>query len=662
MIVLLPALAIAVAAFAVASLRLESIVATFVAGYVLLVANVGLVTWLLSPFHAVTRMGLGVAEAILLVATVAGWWLRGRPLPPFGQLRCAAREIARDPLTLVFVAGLVVVLGYELMLALEVPPNNWDSLAYHLARTAAWKQHGGIHWIANAPSGRDNEFQPLAEQEILYLFVAAGKGVLFALPQYVAQLAILVAVYGSSRRLGFDRRTAVRGAAVLATFSAVALQSTTAQNDLVAASLPVAAACLLLTRGGTAAVVAGVALGLGVGAKLTTVLAWPVLAALCLLAGRRVAVRAALGVVAGFVAVGMWSFVLNLAHTGHLLGHGQGRVEETVSPSLVTDVHTFARITYRFLDLGLLSDAQIWGLAAAGALAGFVCLVLTRRPRDGADAGIPLVTPLLVLGLAPVVAWITRQIHLPVHDPVYGFDLNRGANEDSSAFGAIGALAVIGVPACVLVRERADRRKLVLALAVPSYLLLLGLYAKYNIWLTRFMLVPVLLTAPLYALLVRRRLAALAVLVVAGWTCFYALEYDSSKPLFGGAVGRPWQLDQAGALAESPAEPTGRRAAASLLAYERAVPARACIGAVLDPDEWAYLLWGPKLQRRVVFLPSLKALETAYRDNVRYVVISTGANKPVAKQFTAPNWTVKPLATYWQLAVARHVRPGGCRG
>ncbi|MBV8396957.1 MAG: DUF2029 domain-containing protein [Actinobacteria bacterium] len=644
MIVVLPLLTIAVAAFAATSLRFD-FVATLVAGYVALVANVGVVTWVLSPFDAVTRLGLLVAELVLLVAATAVWHARGRPRPRLPSLRPFG-----DPLTLVFLAGLAVILGYELMLALEVPPNNWDSLAYHLTRAAEWKQRHGIHWIPNAPSGRDNEFQPLAEQQILYLFVAAGSGALFALPQFVAELAILVAVYGASRRLGFERAAAARGVAVLATFSAVALQSTTAQNDLVAAAFPACAACLLL---GGEGLVAGIALGMAVGAKLTTVLAWPVLAALALLAGRRVATRAAIGTTVGFVAVGLWSFVLNLMHTGHVLGHGQGRVEESVSPSLVTDVHTFLRIVYRFLDVGLLSDPQIWGLAAAGAVVAVAMLARRRFP----DAAVPLETPLAILGIAPALAWIATEIHLPVHDPIYGFDINRGANEDFSALGAIGALGVFGAP--FLARDR-DRRARVLALSFPTYLLLLGLYAKYNIWLTRFMLVPVVLAAPLNALLVRRRLVALAVLVVAGWTGFYALEYDASKPLFGGAVGRPWQLDQAGALAESPAEPTGRIAAAGLRAYDRAVPANACVGAVLDPDEWAYLLWGQHLSRRVVFLPSLKALATAYADNLRYVVVSTGINKPVAKQFTQPNWTVRPLGAYWQLAVARHVRPGGC--
>ena len=46
------------------------------------------------------------------------------------------------------------------------------------------------------PTDRINEFQPLAEQEQLFGFAATGGGALDALPQFLAQLAILVAVYG----------------------------------------------------------------------------------------------------------------------------------------------------------------------------------------------------------------------------------------------------------------------------------------------------------------------------------------------------------------------------------------------------------------------------------------------------------------------------------
>ena len=219
--------------------------------YLACVANVGLVTIVLSPFQAVTRGGLAVAETVLLVAARCGV-VAARPAAAAARAAGrAARQVVRDPVHRALPRRRGRVLAYELVLALTVPPNNWDALTYHLPRAAAWAQHGGIYWIPNAPTDRLNEFQPLAEQEMLFLFVATGSGALFALPQYVAELAILVAVYGAARRLGFDVRAAAFSAFLLGTFSLVALQATTAQNDLVAASFPAVAACLLL--GGAAA-------------------------------------------------------------------------------------------------------------------------------------------------------------------------------------------------------------------------------------------------------------------------------------------------------------------------------------------------------------------------------------------------------------------------
>ena len=130
-----------------------------------------------------------------------------------------------------------------------MPPNNWDSLTYHLARVAAW------HAARRRPLGREradraDQRVPAARRTADPLPLRRdGSTALFALPQYVAQLAILAAVYGAARRLGFEPRAAACGSALVATFSLVALEATTAQNDLVAASFPVAAAFLLLGAG-----------------------------------------------------------------------------------------------------------------------------------------------------------------------------------------------------------------------------------------------------------------------------------------------------------------------------------------------------------------------------------------------------------------------------
>jgi hypothetical protein len=182
-------------------------------------------------------------------------------------------------------------------------------------------------------------------------------------------------------------------------------------------------------------------------------------------------------------------------------------------------------------------------------------------------------------------------------------------------------------------------------------MVLLAAFAKYNVWISRFLVVPVVLTAPLFASLCRGRIAAAVLLLLGGLTLVFALTDDASKKIRS-PVGRPWTFSQVDAMSAFPAQPTGTIVARTLAAYDRAVPDDACVGAVLDPDEPAYLLWGPTLRRRVVFLSSLDALDEAYRNGLRYVVVSTGVNAPVSRAFAAAGWKVRLIGSYWQLAVA----------
>ncbi len=238
--------AAAVALLGALSLRLRSPLSTILVAYLAFVSNLGVVTLALSPLRQVDRGGLALAEGLLLLVAVAWWARQGRPGLPLDPVRAAVGAVVSDPVTLAFVVLVVGLLGYELTLGLVMPPNNWDSLTYHLARVAAWVHHGGVYWIPNAPTDRLNEFQPVAEQQLLFLFVACGSDRLYALPQYLAELAILVAVYGGARRLGYGVRQSTCASFLLATFTLIALEASTAQNDLVAASLAAVALCLLL--------------------------------------------------------------------------------------------------------------------------------------------------------------------------------------------------------------------------------------------------------------------------------------------------------------------------------------------------------------------------------------------------------------------------------
>jgi hypothetical protein len=660
--------AVATSLLLAAAARLPSLAPTLLVAYLAFTANLGLVTLALSPFQWVTRGGLAVAEALLLAGAAVLWWRRGRPGLPLASARGAARVVLASPVTAAFLALVAVVLAYELVLVLTVPPNNGDSLAYHLSRAAAWAQHGGFHWIPNAPTIRMNGFQPLAEQQILFFFVATGRGALFALPQYLAQLAILVAVYGAARRLGFDVRAAAGAMFLVATFSVVALEASTAQNDLVAASFPAVAVCLLLGRTRLEHALGGVAVGMGLGVKLTAALVVPFLAWLALARGRRVLWTALAGGVAGLLAVGIWGYVLNLAETGDPLGEGTGPVQGRTSPAYPDSVETAIYIVYSLLDVSVLPDWAIWALAAAGVATA--AWLLRRRADRGEAVGVatPFLAPLLVLGAAAVVAFVAERWGFPIDGPGSISEegrfrpLDRIANANYSAFGPVGIVALLAATVLAVVayvRRRAGAAQLALACAFPAFVLAMSLQIAWNPFLIRFLVVPAVLTAPLLAHLFRGLATTTAYCAVAGLVVVLTLTHDQGKP-FDPASGKPWGVSQVGAL-EMNRNPYQRDIAASYDAFRRAVPDDACVGAVVDNYEPSFLLFGPDLGRRVVYLTTEGPYERAIRNGLWHVVVTTGVNRHVADRFAEAGWRVQPIGDYWLLASAPGPDPGTCR-
>jgi hypothetical protein len=653
-----------------ASLRIRSFVSSVLAAYVVFVAAVTAITCALSPFRYVTRVGLEVAAVGALAAALAVWIRRGRPRFPLPST-AAVRAALSDPAVLVLLVAVAASVLYELVLVLGAPPNNWDSLVYHLTRAADWAQHGGVYWIPNAPTDRINEFQPLAEQQVLLLFVTSGRAALFALPQWLASLAAVVGVFGVSARLGFAPRTAAFAALLFGTFPLVVLESSTSQNDLVAAALPIAAAALVLGGSRAELALAGLALGLALGVKLTTAYAVPIPVALALLRSRRDALRVVAAAAVSFVLLGMWGFVLNVVHTGSLLGHGGGRIAQQASPSLVGSPTTAFRVLHDVLDLsglGLGVTDVLAALSVGFAAAAFV--VAQKRGASVTGAGLAAFAaalPLLAARLIPIVGHgvkiVGQGMHLPVTDPAttggtFFWGIDFGSSEDLSSFGVIGGPALLLISLALLAHRRGRiSTRWVIAAALPMFLVLLALTSKYNLWLSRFLLVPVALAAPLLAVLGRRRLPALAIAVVAVVELALVQVRNELKPLTGGHPA-PWNATQQQALGL-----TFRHGFAVVDTRLARLTNATCLGAVLGSDDPGFLLFGQRLQRQVEFLPSRGAVDAARARGLDTVVV--GDFTGTRHAFEAAGWTLRPLGNStdapWVIATARdRVPPNRC--
>jgi hypothetical protein len=660
-------------------LRLGSLVSTLLVAYVLYVGNLGLVGLLLSPTRDVTPHGLALAELVILTAALGMWWAKGRPGPVGVGARAAFREVVSDPVTLLFLVLVLGLLGYEGLLA-SSPPNNMDSLTYHLAKAAAWKEHGGYYWIPNSPEVEINEYQPLAEQQVMFVFAATGSGALYALPQFLSELAVLLAVYGSARGLGFGVRSGTRAACLTATFSFVALEAVTGQVDLVAAAFPVVAVSLLLSGGALEGAFAGASVAFGFGTKLTTALVFPIVLAIAVIQGRRVATWALAGGVAGFVSVGMWGYVENAVHTGHVLGLGTGPVQFRGSPAYPGSVANAFYLMYGLMDRSVLSNHTIAVLGLAGVVAAFVAACRGWRRSgargaagDAAEVAVPFFAPYLVIGGAALVAFTAARSGFPIRGPsgILGpleADLNmtytRISNEDYSALGPVGIVGLLGAAAlsvAAYLRARASISELVLASTLPVFLVLISLESRWHVFLIRFFLLPAVLTAPLLARLLRNRVVALAYLAVAALSIGLTITRDQPKPLdnpYG--HGRPWALTQVSALDTNSDTPAAR----ALADYQQVLPAHACIGALLGQSEPSYLLYGPHFEHHVFYLPPDDPLTAAYRDGVDYVVISESNYAGSAGAFEAAGWRTQGLGgsdnPYWLLATAPGAADGRC--
>jgi hypothetical protein len=462
-----------------AALRQRSPVTFLLGAWVLAVAEIVALTEILSLLDAVDRRGYAIGEAVCLAAAAAAWALRGRPLP---RVPVPDRQAIHDHPLLVGLAALVIAsIGFQIFLVLATPPNNPDSMSYHLVRTAQWYHLGAVERFPIYDE-RANAFPPNAEIQSLWTFVYLARDTIAAWPQLVARLAILLSVYGLARRAGFGRAPSLFATLVCSTLTLVVVQAVTTQNDLVIAALVSSAAYLAvdaLVSDARAGLFAGLAFGLAVGTKWTGLAAVPALLLIVLAVTRdprklsRIVAWAAVGV----VLVGASSYVRNLAATDSALGRSselQGVNSDASASGAATAV---PKIVLAFGDFSIFfhnanEDASYFG-----------------------PLGWMLVLP-LALGFG--LAWLLKHT-----------SALRGA----------------------------------LAWSIPIFVVELSLAHPYNRFEGRLLIAPVVVCSALAAWAYGRRWLAAGVSVLAGVSLVLALVFNEAKPV--GVRSKPaWELSR----------------------------------------------------------------------------------------------------------------------
>lgn len=193
------------------------------------------VTEALSIFKLISALSVAICWSVITMAGIIYLAGKREQLLQFtgglkAQLRQTYRQFTLFERLLVGAIGVLFLL--EFVQGLIYPPNNFDSLTYHLSRIVSWISH---HSVAPYPTYIPRQLYqpPLAEYFILNLNLLSHSDYFSATVQFSFQLFCLVAIVAIARQLGLNRFQQVMAFVLSATIPEVVLQSTSTQNDLV---------------------------------------------------------------------------------------------------------------------------------------------------------------------------------------------------------------------------------------------------------------------------------------------------------------------------------------------------------------------------------------------------------------------------------------------
>lgn len=204
---------------------------------------IGIGSEVLSLFEAITPPWIALLWGLVLLAIGLVGKDRRYLFSTYTRLRSGfPPKRPSDPIAWFSFAGILLVL---LVVALASPPNNTDSLLYHMPRVAHWIQNASLRHYPTA-------FEPQlwnsiwAEEAILHLRIAWGSDGLVGLVQWFSLLGSVVGVSAIARLLGASQRGQLAAAAFTLSVPMAVLQASSTQNDLVTAFWVVCSAYFVL--------------------------------------------------------------------------------------------------------------------------------------------------------------------------------------------------------------------------------------------------------------------------------------------------------------------------------------------------------------------------------------------------------------------------------
>lgn len=141
-------------------------------------------------------------------------------------------EISKRSKRLLFGVFVLIILPLCL-LSIFIPPNNWDSMAYHLPRVEHWIQNGNIYPY-NTNIVRQVLTSPMSEYMLVNIQLLSGTDTFFNVVQFASFLLILIIGTLIFKELNVSYKGQLLLVFALMSLPMMIFQSTTTQTDLLA--------------------------------------------------------------------------------------------------------------------------------------------------------------------------------------------------------------------------------------------------------------------------------------------------------------------------------------------------------------------------------------------------------------------------------------------
>ena len=213
-----------------------------------------------------------------------------------------------------FTIPLIVIFMIILFIALQAPPNTWDSMTYHMSRVVHWIQN---RTVAFYPTHilRQNHQMPFAEYAIVHLQILSRSDRFANMIQWVSMVGSVIGVSLIAKHFGASRSLQLVTAIVCATIPMGILQASSTQNDYVTSLWLVCAIYFFMQMiqrvSFPTTIVTGVALGLALLTKGTAyVYMFPFVVMVGIILFRRSPKKA----MTHFFLIGGIALLLNIGH------------------------------------------------------------------------------------------------------------------------------------------------------------------------------------------------------------------------------------------------------------------------------------------------------------------------------------------------------------